>query len=95
MAELPPIMTYRLSEHAKLEMARRIISEDVVRETLASPEQAERVRPGRAVYQSRFQLGDPRRTYLVRVIVDIDREPPDVVTLYRTSKVEKYWRGKL
>lgn len=95
MAELPPIETYRLSEHAKLEMARRGISESVVRETLASPEQTEYVRPMRAVYQSRFQLGDPRRTYLVRVFVDIDREPPDVVTVYRTSKVEKYWRGKL
>jgi len=26
----------------------------------------------------------------VRVFVDVDREPPEVVTAYRTSKVEKY-----
>lgn len=24
--------------------------------------------------------------------VDVDRNPPEVVTVYRTSKIEKYWR---
>jgi hypothetical protein len=27
----------------------------------------------------------------VRVVVDEDDEPPAVVTVYRTSKIEKYW----
>jgi hypothetical protein len=26
--------------------------------------------------------------------VDIDRQPPEVVTVYRSSKVQKYWRGE-
>ena len=30
--------------------------------------------------------------YLLRVFVDLDRDPPEVVTAYRTSKVDKYWR---
>jgi hypothetical protein len=50
------------------------------------------LRPGRKVYQSLLELGDPPKTYLLRVFVDIDREPADVVTVYRTSKVDKYWR---
>jgi len=29
---------------------------------------------------------------LVRVFVDIARVPPEVVTAYQTSKIEKYWR---
>ena len=29
----------------------------------------------------------------VRVIVDVEREPVVIVTAYRTSKVEKYWRS--
>jgi hypothetical protein len=33
------------------------------------------------------------RSYLVRVIVDVDRVPVEVVTVYRTSKIEKYRRG--
>ena len=30
--------------------------------------------------------------YLVRVFVDVDRDPAEVVTVYQTSKIEKYWR---
>jgi len=37
-------------------------------------------------------LDDLSKVYLLRVFVDIDREPPEVVTVYRTSKVRKYWR---
>ncbi|MGB9889856.1 MAG: hypothetical protein ACPLTQ_09335 [Anaerolineae bacterium] len=44
------------------------------------------------VYQSRLQSGEPLRTYLLRVFVDLERFPPEVVTVYRTSKVAKYWR---
>jgi hypothetical protein len=28
--------------------------------------------------------------YLIRVFVDVDRQPPEVVTAYRTSKIGKY-----
>jgi len=37
-------------------------------------------------------LDDLSKVYLLHVFVDIDREPPEVVTVYRTSKVRKYWR---
>jgi hypothetical protein len=30
--------------------------------------------------------------YLVRAIIATDKEPPVVITVYRTSKVQKYWR---
>ncbi len=32
------------------------------------------------------------RTYLVRVIADLAGQDIQVVTVYRTSKVSKYWR---
>ena len=44
------------------------------------------------MYQSRIVWGEPSKGYLLRVVVDVDRDPPEVVTVYRTSKVEKYWR---
>ncbi|HYA42756.1 MAG TPA: hypothetical protein VEF34_15740 [Syntrophobacteraceae bacterium] len=28
----------------------------------------------------------------VRVFVDVDRKPPEVITVYRTGRIEKYWR---
>ncbi len=40
-------------------------------------------------------MGEPVRDYLVRVFIDIDRSPAEVVTVYRTSKIEKYWRTQL
>jgi hypothetical protein len=87
-----PIRTYRLTDHARLEMARRQISEAEVGQVLAAPEQTECVREGRAVYQLRMERGEPPKIYVLRVVVDIDREPSEVVTAYRSSKVQKYWR---
>lgn len=87
-----PIRVYRLTDHARTEMARRQIQESDVASVLAAPEQTETIREGREVYQSRVTRGAPPVTYLLRVFVDIDRHPPDVVTVYRTSKVTKYWR---
>jgi hypothetical protein len=31
------------------------------------------------------------KTY--RVFVDVDRSPAEVVTVYRTSRIAKYWRA--
>ncbi|MGE0127078.1 MAG: DUF4258 domain-containing protein [Blastocatellales bacterium] len=90
---MKPITQYRLTDHAMDEMARRQISEQDVAKVLAAPEQTEEVREGRAVYQSRIESGEPPKTYLLRVFVDVDREPPEVVTVYRTSRVAKYWRA--
>ncbi len=44
------------------------------------------MRPGRVVAQG--LIGE----YLLRVFIDIDRTPPEVVTAYQTSKIEKYRR---
>jgi hypothetical protein len=57
---------------------------------LGAPEQREKVRSGRDVLQSRVEVG--RKPHLVRVFVDVDKKPAEVVTVYRTSKLTKYWR---
>lgn len=92
MTERERVTTFRLTDHARDEMARRGIAESEVTKVLAAPEQIETVRAGRKVFQSRMSVGAPLKDYLLRVFVDIDREPPAVVTAYRTSKIEKYWR---
>ena len=75
-----------LTEHAAAQMAKRQLSETELRLVLAAPEQVLPVRPGRVVAQR--SIGG----YLVRVFVDVDRAPPEVVTGYRTTKIEKYGR---
>ncbi len=65
-----------------------------MRETLGSPETVNSVRPGRQVAQKCFAMCDPPREYLIRVFVDVDRIPPEVVAVYRTSRLNKYRRSK-
>ena len=88
---LPPIRSYRITTHAMQEMARRNIGEEEVAKVLANPEQAEMIRTGRSVYQARIGQCEPLKEYLLRVFVDVDNTPPSVVTVYRTSKIRKYW----
>lgn len=90
MAAAEPIVDYVLTSHARAEMTRRGLDEHVIREVLEQPEQRLPVRPGRDVLHSRREMGGV--TYPIRVFVDVDRSPAEVVTAYRTSKIDKYWR---
>ena len=88
----PDLQRHVLTDHARWQMRRRGITRADLLAVLRSPEQREEVRPGRCVYQSRLTFGESSEPYLLRVFVDVDRDPPEVVTVYRTSKLEKYWR---
>ena len=80
------------TEHALFQMQRRGISEKDVREIIENPEQAEEIRSDRVVMQSRILTEEPPKKFLVRVFVDVSDKGVKVVTVYRTSKIEKYWR---
>ncbi len=92
MREMPLVGGYRLTDHTRFQMARRGVEEADIAKVMSAPEQAEVVRPGRVVYQSRFERGERGQIYLLRGVVDVERKPVEVVTAYWTSKVEKYWR---
>lgn len=77
-----------LTEHASAQMAQRQVTEAQVRAVLQTPEQVLDVRAGRIVAQSVYRFGG--KEYLIRVFVDVDRRPPEVVTVYRTRKIDKY-----
>ena len=66
MEPITPITTYRLTDHAQTEMARRHIEVAEVAHILAAPEHTEVVRPGRVVYQARVTWGATSTTYLLR-----------------------------
>ncbi len=84
-------MTYRLSHHARQEMERRKISLALVDEVLEKAEQVVPERAGKTAYQSQQNIGG--KMFLVRVIVDDSVDPAVVVTVYRTTKIQKYWRS--
>ena len=83
---------YVFTPHARVEMARRGLSERTVRDVLGAPGQRLEIRPGRVVYQSIVEVQGGVGRGLVRVIVDVDRRPFAVVTAYRTTRIAKYWR---
>ena len=85
-----PLASWILTDHAKAEMVRRRIDVSIIGAVLAAPGQRFAVRPGRDVLQSCLVID--RVPYVVRVFVDIDRDPVEVVTVYRSSKIGKYWR---
>ncbi len=82
-------MTIRLTTHALLEMQRRGITDEQLDETLKNPEQVVAAQKGRKVLQRRFDIDGV--SYLIRAIVEDVPDGTVVVTMYRTSKIEKYW----
>lgn len=86
-------MNLILSDHVQLQAARRGIDEAIVRSVALAPEQVIPVRAGREVRQSRIPFPPDGVDYLVRVFVDVSPERETVVTVYRTSRIDKYWRA--
>ena len=64
---------------------------ETIDQVLKNPEQRFDVRRGRVVLQSRIQ--ESGKEFLIRVFVDVDRTPAEVVTAYSTTKIGKYWRA--
>jgi hypothetical protein len=85
-------MDYIFTPHALFEMRRRGLSVEMVQSVIEDAEQEWESRKGRHLFQSRTQMESAGKMYLVRVIVDTDKNPHEVVTAYRTSKISKYWR---
>lgn len=85
-------MEFRISNHAKTELVRRQLSRDLVLQVAEAPEQVVPARNGLECRQSRFPDASSGKEYLLRVIVNPKITPNLVVTVYKTSKVEKYWR---
>ena len=84
-------MRYLISRHAEEEMVRRQIPREWLESVLENPRQRVPQPGGKEILQSRLESGDGRK-YLLRVVVATDKGPPVVVTVYRRSKIEKYWR---
>ena len=72
-------------------MARRRIPAHLLEKLMEEPQQVVSTYGGCKAYQSQMDFGE-NRMYLLRAIVDDQTQPPTVVTIYRTSNIQKYWR---
>jgi hypothetical protein len=84
-------MAFVLSRHAREEIVRRGIPQTLVNLVLNNPQQIVHEHRGRVAYQSQLDFGGGR-VFLLRAIVVDTVNPAVVVTVYRTSKISKYWR---
>ncbi|MBL6996269.1 DUF4258 domain-containing protein [Desulfobacula sp.] len=80
---------YEISIHARKQMRKRGIAENTVRDILSNPQQNVMLDNEICVYQSKIKVD--KKDFLVRVFVNILKNPNNVVTVYRTSQINKYW----
>jgi hypothetical protein len=85
-------MSFNISNHALEQMRLRGIQENIVWDILNRPGQVITAED-KTIYQS--VVIEAGKQYLVRVIVNNKKVPNMVITVYKTSKIKKYYEGDL
>ncbi len=80
-----------ISDHARFEIIRRQLPEEVVKSIAQTPQQVVKLKKERKVHQSKYYDSTVDRDMLLRVICEERHDLLFVVTVYRTSKIDKYW----
>jgi hypothetical protein len=80
------------SKHAIEQMNRRNISMEIALEVLKNPKEIIEDNEQK-IYQSIFTFTKDAKEYLVRIFVNTSKNPMVVFTLYRTSKINKYYES--
>ncbi|MBU0693744.1 MAG: DUF4258 domain-containing protein [Candidatus Omnitrophica bacterium] len=84
----------RFSSHCKDRIKERGIDEKMVRKSVFTPEQ--RISKGkRIILHKRYRDPGKNKEYLLRIFVEEKKEEIEIVSVYRTSKIQKYWREKI
>ncbi len=84
-------MQYILSPHAEQELLLRGIPREKLAEVLTHPQQIVPGYGGRKIFQSQIPLAEGK-LFLLRAVVDQRLTPALILTVYRISKIPKYWR---
>ena len=79
----------KLSKHALEQMEARGISYSNVMQTIKEPDSIVKESVNERVYQKLITF-ENQKTYLIRVIINPAVMPNLVLTVYRTSKINKY-----
>ena len=83
-------MRINYSRHAEEQLKERDISKLLINNILLKPQQVLTAKKGRKIAQSTVELGGI--DFLVRVIYVEKMYCYEVVTVYKTTKIKKYWR---
>lgn len=78
-------MDFIFSKHALEQMELRGISRSIVEEILKNPEQI-KIEEDNKVYQAVVE----KSRFLIRIFVNDKKTPKTIITVYKTSKINKY-----
>jgi hypothetical protein len=83
-------MNYILSKHALEQAKIRTIPERSIKEVVENPRKIIDYDECIKIYQSMIKL---EKAYLLRVFINTCKESWVIITIYKTSKIEKYHEG--
>ncbi|MDQ6631285.1 MAG: DUF4258 domain-containing protein [Verrucomicrobiota bacterium] len=84
----------RWTPHAQIKVAKREIDKVEVELTIRQPDSIISAQPPRQFYQRRYLDKALNAEMLLRVVVEETDSKLTIVTVYKSSKFEKYERGK-
>ena len=79
------------TNHARMQMARRHISEAAALEAVEGPQQTIYLSGRRYVHQNRYFDPIEGKEMIIRVFVEPSTDDMIVVSAYRTSQISEYW----
>ena len=80
-----------IAGHASFEAERRNIQEEFIRDVVKNPQQKLPSKKGRVIVQNRYYDKLENKEMLIRVIGIETSEKFEVITVYKTSRINKYW----
>jgi len=86
-------MDLLFSKHAWDQMIRRGINYDDVLSVVSRPDQTISDKDDPAIIICQSLIKEDEQMFLLRVFVNKDKQPNVVVTLYRTTKISKYYES--
>lgn len=84
-------MEFVITDHARFEAQRRNIDLHFVKSIIENPQQKVSSRRNRLVFQSKFYDKILGKEMLMRVIVEQSGDILRVISIYKTSKIGRYW----
>lgn len=85
-------MNIIITNHAKFEASRRNISEELIKSVVENPQQKLHTKKGRVIIQNKYNDKQDGKDMLLRVIGAEEAEGFKVITVYKTSKINRYWK---
>ncbi len=81
-------MAIEFSNHALKQMEARSIAKEIILSVIQQPDYTVKQDQSTTIFTR--LINEPEKRYLYRVFVNTVKEPPLIITAYKTSKIDKY-----